>query len=111
VDTREGLRFHFENTAQWRREKAKEYPENERNLQAAEWLDELAASVDNIPDELLCNYEALECEKAGEELSEILSGVGFRTAYENAAHFLKRYLRRLDLLAGFRTVQGCRTLH
>ena len=42
-EIREALRLDFEQTADWRRSKAAEYPEDSRNLEAAALLDKLAA--------------------------------------------------------------------
>ena len=39
----------FKEQAEWRREKAKQYPNDERNLQAAAIFGRLAATVDAIP--------------------------------------------------------------
>ena len=44
-EIREALRLDFEQTADWRRSKAAEYPEDSRNLEAAALLDKLAASA------------------------------------------------------------------
>src|SRR5512140_1067506 len=43
-EIREALRLDFEQTADWRRSKAAEYPGDSRNLEAAALLDKLAAS-------------------------------------------------------------------
>ena len=43
-EIRETLRLDFEQTADWRRSKAAEHPEDSRNLEAAALLDKLAAS-------------------------------------------------------------------
>ena len=48
-EIREALRLDFEQTADWRRSKAAEYPEDSRNLEAAALLDKLAASVETVP--------------------------------------------------------------
>ncbi len=52
-EIREALRLDFEQTADWRRSKAAEYPEDSRNLEAAALLDKLAASVETVAPDLL----------------------------------------------------------
>ena len=58
-EIREGLREQFEDTARWRREKAKEHPHDERNAEAATILDELATTVDSVDDQTLLAYAQL----------------------------------------------------
>jgi hypothetical protein len=50
-EIREALRLDFEQTADWRRSRAPEYPEDSRNLEAAALLDKLAASVETVATE------------------------------------------------------------
>jgi hypothetical protein len=45
--------FAQEDQAEWRRRKAIEYPDDRRNLDAAEEYERLAKTVQNIPDDLL----------------------------------------------------------
>jgi hypothetical protein len=52
-EIREALRLDFEQTADWRRSKAAEHPEDSRNLEAAALLDKLAASVETVAPDLL----------------------------------------------------------
>ena len=58
-EIREALRLDFEQTADWRRSKAAEYPEDSRNLEAAALLDKLAASVETVAPDLLDAYGSL----------------------------------------------------
>ena len=58
-EIREALRLDFEQTADWRRSKAAEYPEDSRNLEAAALLDKLAASVETVAPGLLDAYGSL----------------------------------------------------
>jgi hypothetical protein len=51
-EIREALRLDFEQTADWRRSKAAEHPEDSRNLEAAALLDKLAASVETVAPDL-----------------------------------------------------------
>ena len=50
---RELLKDQLEDQAEWRRRKAIEYPDDRRNLDAAEEYERLAKTVQNIPDDLL----------------------------------------------------------
>jgi hypothetical protein len=95
-EVREALRFRFEATAQWRRDKAKEYPQDRRNAVAAEILDELATSVDVVEDKVLCAYGELFFDgdiREAEELSEQLRQIGFYTAPSTAAEFVHGFIR------------------
>ena len=49
---REILRDELDCAAEWRREKAEEYPDDERNLEAAALLHRIAATVDEIDDSI-----------------------------------------------------------
>jgi hypothetical protein len=40
--------FNVENTAEWRRQKAQQFPDDERNLKAAEALDRLAQEISQL---------------------------------------------------------------
>ena len=51
-----GPQLDFEQTADWRRSKAAEHPEDSRNLEAAALLDKLAASVETVAPDLLDAY-------------------------------------------------------
>jgi hypothetical protein len=94
-EVREALRFRFEETARWRRAKAKEYPNDGRNTLAAEILDELVASVDAVEDKVLCAYGELFFDgdiREAEELSEQLRQIGFYTAPSTAAEFVGGFI-------------------
>jgi hypothetical protein len=88
--------YQVESTADWRREKAKEFPDDARNLEAAKELDQLAAQIqalegseihkqicelsDTLPDHFI------EIETVSSELRSI----GFHTGY-TGAEFLEWY--------------------
>ena len=46
------LRDDFKEEAEWRREKAEQYPDDKRHLEAAAIFDRLAATVDAIPQDV-----------------------------------------------------------
>ena len=50
------LRDDFKEEAEWRREKAKQYPHDERYLAAATIFDRLAATVDAIPQDVFITF-------------------------------------------------------
>jgi hypothetical protein len=89
-------------TADWRREKAAEYPDDERNNQAAALLDSLAAELDGLEasDALWTKYaECWEGETGGvliaEDISTFLREVGFSTFPSSGREFLDELLHRL----------------
>jgi hypothetical protein len=53
------LKDDFATTLEWRTEKAAEYPGDPRNLRAVEILQRLKATADNLPPELVAEYEAV----------------------------------------------------
>lgn len=55
-DNREMLAEEFKGQAHWRRQKAEEYPNDARNMKAAELLEKLAETVTDCPDELIFDY-------------------------------------------------------
>ena len=61
TDPKEHISGLFQSTAYWRREKAREYPDDDRNLKAASLCNELSKSVEAIPDDdpLFVEYEKL----------------------------------------------------
>lgn len=86
-----------ENTAEWRREKAEEFPNDNRNLEAAERLDRLVRELDELQkSDLSRRIESLVIMTSGgweisfgEWLSEELRAIGFRSFYKNGAEFLQ----------------------
>lgn len=97
VMSRSLLRDEFEDQARRRREKADEYPQDERNLVAAEIFDKLAATADAIPDDVLAAYFELEQDnddpfRDSERHSEMLREIGFHSAYDTAEEFVRAYI-------------------
>jgi hypothetical protein len=92
-EVRDRLRLDLENTAEWRRSKAAEHPDDERNLEAANLLDMLAATVGNVPDAFIDAYGALWDEiKDSEHHSGMLRQIGFHSWHANAEEFVKEYI-------------------
>ena len=90
-EIREALRLDFEQTADWRRSKAAEYPEDQdRNLEAAALLDKLAASVETVAPDFLDAYCSLrDAYMDSEQHSEMLRQIGFHSWPETAEDFVK----------------------
>ena len=89
-EIREALRLDFEQTADWRRSKAAEYPEDSRNLEAAALLDKLAASVETVAPDLLAAYGSLRDDYMdSEQHSEMFRQIGFHSWPETAEDFVK----------------------
>lgn len=87
------LKEEFEGQAEWRRIKADEYPDDTRNLEAAELFDKLAGTADAIPQAMLHAYAALDAWKDCPDLwGEHLRAVGFHDFPENATTFLADYI-------------------
>ncbi len=87
----------IENTAEWRREKAKEHPEDQRNGEAADILDRLTKELAALRDDdaSVAAYEALiesGCEDgdvlALEEHNRLISRIGFDSAPSSAEELL-----------------------
>jgi hypothetical protein len=85
-EVRELLLFAIGNTGHWRREKAEEFPEDNRNLKAAECLERLETSVASVNPDLFAEYRVVfwtpySDNSAALELidvhSEVLRSVGF----------------------------------
>jgi hypothetical protein len=94
-EIREGLREQFEDTARWRREKAKEHPHDERNAEAATILDELATTVDSVDDQTLLAYaQLLEGYQDHEEKNEMFRLVGFQSCAATAIEFVQGFISR-----------------
>ena len=89
-EIREALRLDFEQTADWRRSKAAEDPEDSRNLEAAALLDKLAASVETVAPALLDAYGSLRDDYMdSEQHSEMFRQIGFHSWPETAEDFVK----------------------
>jgi|SRR5215203_3874853 len=89
-EARELLQMDFSNTADWHREKAKEYPDDPRHLEAAELLDRLAASVNEVNEDLLQTYIRLS--EDSEVHGEMLRAVGFSSSPASAFEFVSEFI-------------------
>jgi hypothetical protein len=90
------LKVEFLNTAEWRRQKAAEYPDDKRNLEAADLLERLAETVDQVEPALLQAYvELWEDAPEAEALSDMLREIGFYTAPKTATEFVAAFISRM----------------
>jgi hypothetical protein len=91
----QALRAAFRYTAEWRHMKALEYPDDPRNLKAAERLEHLAMTVGRIEPDLLAAYADLWSDPNQmpiEEENELLRRVGFKSFPETASEFVSTLL-------------------
>jgi hypothetical protein len=90
------LKETFEMQAEWRRQKAAEYPDDSRNTEAAKIFDRLAATVENVPPDVLAAYEELFDDLPDVEVhQEMLRQVGFYTSYDNAEDFVREFISKV----------------
>jgi hypothetical protein len=89
------LRDDFKEQAEWRREKAKLYPDDKRHLEAAAIFDRLAATVDAIPQDVYgifaeagVNDGLLDVER----WTEMLRDVGFGSSPKTAEEFVRSFV-------------------
>jgi hypothetical protein len=98
--THEILRELFAGQAEWRAQKLKEHPDDQRNRVAVEIFQRLAETAADVPQSLLDAYDAafLRWDTHDVIASEqmMLRSVGFRNAPESAEAYLRDFL---DLVA------------
>ena len=89
------LRDDLKEQAEWRREKAKLYPDDKRHLEAAAIFDRLAATVDAIPQDVYrifaeagVNDGLLDVER----WTEMLRDVGFGSSPKTAEEFVRSFV-------------------
>jgi len=83
--------------AEWRREKAKQYPHDERYLAAATIFDRLAATVDDIPQDLFLAFSEPGPDVTDglldvEGWTEMLREVGFGSSPKIAEDFVRSFI-------------------
>ena len=90
------LRDDFKEQAEWRREKAKQSPDEERYLAAAAIFDRLAATVDAIPQDVFITFSEHPQIADGlldvERWTEMLRAVGFGSSPETAEEFVRSFI-------------------
>jgi hypothetical protein len=105
LDINEIIGFQIESTAEWRRLKAKDFPDDLRNLRAAEELDRLAMEVAQLEGsdihqricKLIENYQDPDIwSELNEDVSAALRGVGFHGGFDTGAELLQWYHDALE---------------
>lgn len=92
------LREHFVSTAAWRREKADQFPDDARNIEAANILDKLAETEPKDHDLARQAFEAAHADDGyffHELLGQSLREVGFDSFPKDADDFLRVLMKRL----------------
>ena len=89
------LQDDFKEQAEWRREKAEQYPDDKRHLEAAAIFDRLAATVDAIAQDVYrifaeagVNDGLLDVER----WTEMLRDVGFGSSPKTAEEFVRSFV-------------------
>jgi hypothetical protein len=81
------LRDDFKEQAEWRREKAEQYPDDKRHLEAATIFDRLAATIDAIPQDVFIAFSKLEV-----RWTEMLRDVGFGSSPKSAEELVRSFI-------------------
>jgi hypothetical protein len=86
----------FKEQAEWRREKAKQHPADKRYPEAAAVFDQLAATVDAIPEDIFLVFSEGVDVADGlldvERWTEMLRDVVFQSAPKNAEDFVRSFI-------------------
>ena len=85
------LQDDFKEQAEWRREKAEQYPDDKRHLEAAAIFDRLAATVDAIPQDVFrafCQPDVNNGLLDVERWTEMLRDVGFGSSPKSVEEFV-----------------------
>ena len=90
------LRDDFKEQAEWRREKAEQYPDDKRHLEAAAIFDRLAATVCAIPHDVFIAFSEHPDIADGlldvERWTEMLRDVGFGLSPKTAEEFVRSFI-------------------
>ena len=99
----EMIGYQVESTAEWRREKARQFPDDQRNLTAADELDKLATQIrqvagsEQIHEQIAGLHDRISkldfgvWEHLNETISAELRAIGFHSGYSTALEFLVWY--------------------
>jgi hypothetical protein len=92
---RELLELNFDAAAGWRFRKAEEFPDDERNMRAADELEHLAKTVNQIPEKVMEDYAQL-CARNPTEVVTVeqflRKAIGFRESFSAAEAFVERVI-------------------
>lgn len=99
-DARDALSEAILETARWRLEKAEHFPSETRNTRAAELLRRIAASVTDVPDDLMRRYSEAWHDETASQTSEtqsvLLRDIGFRSASAIATTLVEHLMEHVD---------------
>jgi hypothetical protein len=107
-DLNELIGYQVQSTAEWRRDKAEQFPNDTRNLRAAEELERLAVQIEklegsdmhkrvrDICDRVTAADDGDGWYKISEDVSAELRSIGFHSGYETGEQFLEWYCDRLE---------------
>lgn len=103
----EMIGYQVANTAEWRRVKGEQFPDDRRNMVAAEELEELAAQIDRIGESEPIHHQIADLHERlntaddsgagdvwvniGESVSAELRSIGFHGGYETGLELLEWY--------------------
>ncbi|MDM8167145.1 hypothetical protein [Roseovarius sp.] len=93
---RNDLHDEFIRQAEWRREKAEDHPDDQRNIEAAQMHTNLAVSALEVPPEVMeCARELFEEDslEIPESWSEMMRSVGFSYFPKSAEAFVHDFIR------------------
>ncbi len=102
MDTKESIAMRLDEQADFRRRKAEEFPNDERNPAAVGLIERLAADLRKLPgdDALLTSIARLETTDnltgAGEKLQTYFNRIGFDHFPDNATELLNDYRSILE---------------
>jgi hypothetical protein len=87
------LEIELSSTAEWRRAKSIEYPDDRRYVEAAEMLDRLARTVKQVDPATLAAYaELFDDLNDSERKSELFREIGFHWWPQTATDFVSRFI-------------------
>ncbi|TXN15906.1 hypothetical protein FV219_01370 [Methylobacterium sp. WL122] len=99
-DARDALSEAILETARWRLEKAEQFPNEPRNTPAVELLKRIAASVIDVPDDLMRRYSEAWHDEMASQTSETqsvrLRDIRFRSASATATTFVEHLMEHVD---------------
>ncbi len=107
-DLNELIGYQVQNSAHWRRDKAEQFPDDIRNLRAAEELERLAEQIEQLENSELHKWVRDIADrvtaadngdgwfKIGEEISAELRSIGFHSSYESGEQFLEWFCELLE---------------
>jgi hypothetical protein len=94
VSARQLLRGEFTSQAEWRWQKALEYPDDHRNKEAAKIFDQFTAQVDGLKNDLVIAFvELFDEAQDTEQWLEMLKATGFHYWPENAAKIVADFIK------------------